>query len=219
MQEGLNFHDWNDFFKKIPFTYYRTSLIQKKYIEVIDKFTPQNGKLLEIAAGSGYTSAVVSDLVRKKNATVTMSDLEPDLVNSAAIKYSTFGMEFVQADSLDLGKFKNNEFDVLFHQGFLEHFSDDLIKQFLREQARVAKHVVFDVPNGRRWNKTQEFGNERFLSHNTWLAIAEEAGLTIEYHTARRFTNSWKNWVPVAVQESEFFHRHFGEASIVVCSK
>jgi len=219
MQEGLNFQDWNEFFKKIPFTYYRTSLIQKKYIQMIDEYTPQHGKLIEIAAGSGYTSAVVSDLVRKKGAKVTMSDLEPDLVNSASVKYETFDMDFVQANSLDLKQFNDDEFDVLFHQGFLEHFSDDMIIAFLQEQSRISKHIVFDVPNGRRWNKTQEFGNERFLSHNRWMSITEDAGLTIEHHTARRFTNPWKKWVPVAVQDSDWFHELFGEASIIICSK
>src|SRR5690606_12194638 len=97
MKEGLNFVDWNEFFNKIPFTFYRTSIIQKKYIETIDLYTPKNGKLIEIAAGSGYTSAVVADLVRDKNAIVTMSDLEMNLVNKAAVKYDSFGMRFFQA--------------------------------------------------------------------------------------------------------------------------
>src|SRR5690606_23757676 len=184
-EEGLNFQDWNDFFKRVPFTYYRTALIQKKYIEMIDQFTPENGKLLEIAAGSGYTSAVVSDLVRNKNAVVTLSDLEPDLVEAASVKYKSFNMNFIQADSLNLSQFKDDEFDVLFHQGFLEHFNDNMIKSLLKEQSRIAKNIVFDVPNGRRWNKSQEFGNERFLAHNRWMSITEDAGLSINYDIAR----------------------------------
>lgn len=216
MQDGLNFQDWNEFFKKIPFTFFRTSLIQKKYIETIDKFTPDGGRLLEIAGGSGYTSAVVADLVRNKNATVTMSDLEPKLVRAAASKYSGCNMLFEQADSFDLSKF-DEVFDVVFHQGFLEHFDDNTIIKFLKEQSSISHFVIFDVPNCRRWNKSKEFGNERFLTHKEWINLVKKAGLMVEYHTARRFTNKWKKWVPIVIRDSEWFHRGFGEASIIVC--
>jgi len=216
MKEGLNFVDWNEFFNKIPFTFYRTSIIQKKYIETIDLYTPKNGKLIEIAAGSGYTSAVVADLVRDKNAIVTMSDLEMNLVNKAAVKYDSFGMRFFQANSLDLKQFKD-EFDVVFHQGFLEHFDDETIIKLLKEQAKIGRYIIFDVPNSRRRHKFQEFGNERFLSHKDWINLVKKAGLKVKYNTARRFSNWWKKFVPVIIQESEWFHRNFGESTILVC--
>lgn len=215
---GLNFQNWDEFFDKIPFTFFMTSQIQKKYIETIKANTPDGGKLLEIAGGSGYTSAVVADVTRTKNAVVTFSDLEQSLTDKVKDNFdSIVNLDFKAADAFKL-PFEDDSYDVIFHQGFLEHFSDEDIIKFLQEQARVAEKIVFDVPNGRRWNKHQEFGNERFLSHKQWVQIAKDAGLHVHYHTARRFTNGWKKWVPVAVQNSEWFHRNFGESSIVVCS-
>src|SRR5690606_27537856 len=188
-------------------------------IETINKYIPDNGKAVEIAAGSGYTSVVVADLVRSKNATVIMTDLEMELVKSAKQRFGSISnLKFYQADSLTL-PFDDNYFDVLFHQGFLEHFGDVMIKKFLLEQARISKYIVFDVPNSRRNNKTQEFGNERFLKHSEWVSLVKECGLNVYEHTARRFTNSWKKFVPEFIYNSNFFHKHFGEASIIVCGK
>lgn len=213
-----NFNNWQEFFAKIPFTFYRTSLIQNKYINVIDKYTDKNADLLEIAGGSGYTTAVVADLVRTKNAKVTYSDIDKSLVDSVEINFdSIVNLDFKHADAFKL-PFEDMEFDLIFHQGFLEHFNDQEIIDTLKEQARVADTIVFDVPNSRRSKKIQEFGNERFLSHSKWKSLVEAAGLVIHYDTARRFTNSWKNWVPFFIRETDWFHRLFGEASIIVCS-
>ena len=43
------------------------------------------------------------------------------------------------------------------HACFLEHFEDDDIIKLLKEQARVANVIIFDVPNGRRNKKIQTF--------------------------------------------------------------
>ncbi|MFL0798267.1 MAG: class I SAM-dependent methyltransferase [Cellvibrionaceae bacterium] len=216
---GLNFQDWDDFFEKIPFTFFMTAQIQKKYIETIKKYTPENGKLLEIAGGSGYTSVVVQDVVRVKNAKVTYTDLEKSLTKRVEETFGKISGLSYQAEDASKLSFADDSYDVVFHQGFLEHFDDEDIVEFLKEQARVAKVIVFDVPNGRRWDKTQEFGNERFLSHEEWMNIAKQAGLVVHEDTARRFSNFWKDWVPVVIRDSEWFHRNFGESSIIVCGK
>ena len=217
MVNDLNFQNWDEFFNKNPFTFFMTSQIQKKYIQTINSYTPENGTLLEIAGGSGYTSAVVADLVRTKNASVIFSDLEKSLTEKVAMNFdSVVNLNFKAVDAFNI-PFKNGEFDIIYHQGFLEHFNDNDIIRLLKEQARVAKYVIFDVPNSRRWDKTQEFGNERFLSHSKWKSLVKAAGLHIQYDTARRFNNIWKQLVPVIVQNSELFHKFFGESSIIVC--
>lgn len=219
-ETGLNFQNWSDFFKNIPFTFFRTSQIQKKYIQTILDYAPKkNAKLLEIAGGSGYTAAVVADLVRNDGGVVTYSDLDPVLVEDVSKRFSSISnLKFAVADAFNL-PYKDGEFDIGLSQGVEEHFNDDDIVKMLKERARVVKYVIFDIPNSRRWNKIQEFGNERFLSHKKWLSLVEKSELTVYYHTARRFTNPWKKWVPVFIQDTEWFHKHFGEASIIVCGR
>lgn len=208
--------DWNEFFAKIPFTYYRSSLIQNKYIDIIDRFTKEGYTLAEIASGSGYTSAIVADLLRRKNCKVWATDIEPKLVEQGNKYHSATNLYWRVEDAFRLS-FPVKTIDVVFHQGFLEHFDDEDIISILQEQALVADVIVFDVPNSRRWKKIQEFGNERFLSHKKWLSLVEKAGLKVIYHTGRRFGNYWKNFVPKIIYDSDWFGRHFGESSIIVC--
>jgi SAM-dependent methyltransferase len=208
--------DWVDFFNKIKFTYYRSSLIQMKYIDVIQRVASNNSLLLEIASGSGYTSAIVSDLLSKKNAKVIATDISEDLVKELSNKFSLDNLEgkVIDAFNIDMA---NKSVDIIFHQGFLEHFDNNDIIKILKEQGRVAKTIVFDVPNGRRWDKTKEFGDERFLSHKEWINLVHQAGLEVKFHTGRRFTNAWKKYVPKIVYDSDWFGRLFGESSIIVC--
>jgi ubiquinone/menaquinone biosynthesis C-methylase UbiE len=217
----MSFSNWTDFFKTISFTYFRTSLIQERYIEKIKEYSNllRIGKvsLLEIATGSGYTSVVLADLLRK-NATIISSDLDPDIVEELSQKFTLPNLSFKVIDSFKID-LPDNSIDIIFHQGFLEHFDDNDIVALLKEQSRVAEYIIFDVPNDRRWNKTQEFGNERFLSHQKWQELAEQAGLIVVNDTARRLSNPWKSYVPHFIYNSEWFNKHFGESSIIVCKK
>ena len=219
----LNFDNWDDFFKDIPFTFFRTSLIQEKYINTILKeidnirsVEPDKElKILEIAGGSGYTSIVLHDLLKDKNVAVYYSDLSENLCRAVASK---FGLTTLIVDSENI-LYEENSFDIIFHQGFLEHFQNDQIKRFLSEQARVSNVIIFDIPNDKRTSKIQEFGNERFLSNAEWKQLIWESGLSLSYMTARRFSNPWKKYVPKVIYDSEWFHKAFGESSIFVCKK
>ncbi len=86
MSEKLNFAGWDGFFDQIRFTLYRTAHIQAKYIEEINSRTKslESRKLLEIAAGSGYTSAIVADLLWETSPLITVSDVSEDLGTSCA---------------------------------------------------------------------------------------------------------------------------------------
>lgn len=215
----MNYDDWESFFNNLNFTYFRTSLIQKKYIETIEEYAKKQPRprVLEIAAGSAYTSVVVADLLRKDGGTVMISDLSPELVHQAESKFGGTGnVYFSVQDSNDI-TLKISEVDIIIHQGFLEHFEDDQIIDFLKEQGRVARWIIFDVPNSLRNDKTQEFGNERFLHPKEWCELVRRADLTVHKITGRRFNNWWKKYVPTAVRDTEWFQRTFGESTIIVC--
>src|SRR3989304_5833827 len=132
----LNYTGWNDFFKDKSFTLFRTSLIQKRYIDTIYNYAISCGhpaKILEVAGGSGYTSAIIADLLKNYNTRVIYSDLEPTLVKIVKNNFESIkNLSFVVADSNKL-PFDNNFFDILIHQGFLEHFTDEEIIIFLKE--------------------------------------------------------------------------------------
>lgn len=225
---GLNYSDWKEFFDKINFTFFRTSSIQKKYIETIVKYTKkciarpfgrmdwEKVKIMEIASGSGYTSAVLADLLKRENVEVIFSDLDERLVKDAEKKFGALGITGKTVDAFNL-PYNDNALDIIFHQGFLEHFSDMDIISLLQEQSRVAPYVIFDVPNGRRRDKSQEYGNERFLMPREWANLVYRANLRVFEQTARRFTNSWKKWIPNKIYESDWFHKNYGESTIIVC--
>jgi SAM-dependent methyltransferase len=213
---------WSEYFRNIEFTLYRSAKIQAKYIDTIhDMACKLNSPvLLEVATGSGYTSVLVADLLRNKGARVIATDVEPELL---AQTESNFGfvknLSFRIADARNL-PFRDNEVHIIFHQGFLEHFGDAEIVQMLKEQARVASaYIIIDVPNSLRTRKIQEFGDERFPSNKEWRALIAKAGLNVLFATGRRFTNTWKKFVPVFLRDTDWFHRTFGESTIFVCGK
>ena len=98
---------------------------------------------------------------------VSAVDLDPLIIKRAVKLAHNFKLDikFIQADSYKL-PFSDNSFDVVFHQGFLEHFSNKDIYRHLDEHLRVGRTVVFSVPNN--FYPKLDFGNERLLSKNYW---------------------------------------------------
>jgi hypothetical protein len=199
---------WKGFFDK--FSVKNTVLIQRYYIDMILKHTKKDGMLMEIAAGSGYTSVVLFHSGRKN---VMCTDVEDELLEDIREREPLMMVSKVDSFAIEA---EDGELDCIFHQGFLEHFSDDEILALLKEQARAAKIVVFDVPNARRWDRTQEYGNERFMYHRRWRRLIQQAGLEVVEETARRMPKVFK-YLPQFMSEHSWFRKHFGTSSIFVC--
>ncbi len=100
--------------------------------------------VLEVGAGSGRDSLALS----KAGATTVVLDYSPaslDVVRRLARRHG-LPVHLVQADALAL-PFRDGTFQVVFHQGLLEHFRDP--RPLLIENARVVKpqgRLVVDVP-------------------------------------------------------------------------
>jgi len=115
---------------------------------------------------------------------------------------------------------QKREFDLAYHQGVLEHFPDEQIVQALREQARVARWIIFDVPNHRL--SAGPFGNERLLSPSHWRGSLNQAGLELVDEIGRGFQR-WLYVLPFALfshwglMKCPWFGRWFGTSSIFVC--
>lgn len=101
-------------------------------------------KILEVGAGMGGDSIFLA----KKRALVTVLDFTNealDLIRQNA-KKAKIDINTIQADARKM-PFKNNTFDIIFHQGLLEHFKNP--QELLVEQKRVLKpggYIVVDVP-------------------------------------------------------------------------
>lgn len=200
---------WETFFD--DFTLAKTVIIQRHFLNEILANTHEVSYLLEIGAGSGFTSLALHHSGRR----VTASDTNPRVLDNIHQRMPC--LRTAQYDMFDTG-LSNLTVDCLYHQGLLEHFTDDEIVQALREHGRVANIVIFDVPNDRRWNKIQEFGNERFISVAHWLKLIKRSGLSVTKVTGRRLPKVF-DLLPHFLQDVEFIKRNFGTTSIFVCEK
>lgn len=205
---------WADLLKS--FTLYRTSKILGPVIEEILLHVPQGGHIAEIGFGSGMTSILLANLGYR----VTALDIDPDVIDLLRDKIGYINNLYVQKqDMFNLDSIDDDYFDVMYHQGVLEHFSDEEIVHTLSQQARVARKVVFDVPNDKRREKFQLYGNERFLPVRHWVALIERSGLHVEKICGRRFAK-WTEWFPARLlSRDSWFARWKGESNTYVCKR
>ncbi|MBB1125729.1 class I SAM-dependent methyltransferase [Thiospirillum jenense] len=169
-------------------TLFRTSLIQETYIKTIVNQFSQGTKLLEIACGSGITSVLLNDLGFNVHAT----DINRIFIQNLKEKYAGFErISFELLDVFNLDQFVDKgAFDCVIHQGFLEHFSDEDIQKILRKCSEVSKFSVIDLPNDKRKNKLQEYGDERFISVERWCQLFRTSGYEVLAINGRRFEGS-----------------------------
>jgi ubiquinone/menaquinone biosynthesis C-methylase UbiE len=101
-------------------------------------------KIIEIGAGSGATSLKFAEY----NVSVTSFDYSQSAISLIAknAKEQNANMNIVQGDAFNL-PFENESFDICFHQGLIEHFTNPL--PMLVEQSRILKKdglLLIQVP-------------------------------------------------------------------------
>ncbi len=102
--------------------------------------------ILEVGAGSGRDSLNLADLGAK----VTVLDYSPSALRVVGTHDKDGKLSLSRGDALAL-PFPDGSFDIVFHQGLLEHFRDP--RPLLAENARVLKPgglILVDVPQ--RWH-------------------------------------------------------------------
>jgi SAM-dependent methyltransferase len=197
-----------------------SNAIRLRYlIWTIERYVPCGSRLLEVGFGSGTTAVLLADL----GYIVTAVDINEVLVERLRDRYADWirmgWLEVRQADMLAL-PWQEGEFDLAYHQGVLEHFPDEQIVQALREQARVARWVIVDVPNHRHGDRP--FGDERLLPPSYWRQLLKEADLELVTELGRDFQR-WLYVLPYAffshysLDKWPWFSRWFGANSIFVC--
>jgi SAM-dependent methyltransferase len=116
-----------------------------RIVQEIERLCPdlRGKKILEVGAGTGVDSIYLA----RKGADVVALDFSPEsikLMKRNAPKGRSFSI--VQADAYNM-PFADNSFDVVFSQGFVEHFTNP--KPLVLEQRRVLKndgYLIIDVP-------------------------------------------------------------------------
>jgi len=122
-------------------------------------------RILEVGAGSGRDSIELA----RQGAQVTVIDYVPSSLTVVAKNAAKAGVhiELVCGDGTRM-PFPDDTFDVVFHQGLMEHFRDP--KPLLTDNRRVLRpggHVVIDVPQ--RWH-IYTVGKKVMISMNRWFA-------------------------------------------------
>jgi len=140
------------------------------------------GRVLEVGIGTGYLSIFLS----KQGLAVTGIDVDEEVVSQARFANRVLGgsARFLVGDAFRLRQqFEQESFDVVFHQGLLEHFSDKEIRAMLDQQLDLATHVLFSVPSS--FYPRIDYGNERLMKLDDWMRLLEPLGCPIvsaEYH-------------------------------------
>lgn len=137
---------------------------QKEFLaEIVERGKDQ---ILEIGTGTGAMSIFLAWL----GFSVTSVDINSKIIELAkqVARKLNARVTFEVADAFHL-PFPDNSFSLVFHQGLLEHFSDEQIHELIREHLRVASQVILSVPN--HWYPRRDFGDERLMTKAQWERI------------------------------------------------
>ncbi len=167
---------------------------KKKLINLIKKYSP-NKKIMEAGCGTGIISTYMASL----GYDVTEVDLDDKILNLAKKVSKDYlkgsHPKFIKKDILKLD-FEKKEFDVIFSNGVLEHFSDEDIKKIVKLQLEQSRYVIVGIPTTFFNQDEALHGDERFLDNDYWRNIFTDCEATIveeasyDYRTIKEFFES-----------------------------
>lgn len=160
--------EWGNFYRKqdinIISHYIGNIWGSQVILEEITTLNPK--KILEVGCGPGLKSIFLSHV----GYDVTVADNDKKIID--LVKYNNSllkgNIDILKHDAFSL-PFKDKVFDVIFNEGFFEHFNDPEIHSLMREFLRVAHYVIFTVPS--YYHPQQDFGDERLLKKEEWERI------------------------------------------------
>jgi len=148
---------------------------RKKLVDIVKKYTPKNGKILEAGCGTSSLSIYLS----KNEFNVNCVELNQDMLD-LAIRMNEKNNGKVNYSKQDITKlnFEDNELDTIYSHGVLEHFDIELLKKALKEGLRVANYYIVSVPT--IWDISNNLmGDERLKTIHSWKKSIKKQGFTI----------------------------------------
>jgi len=140
------------------------------FVNEVELLSEKGNKILEAGCGSG----IYLKKLQKKGYDCTGIDNSP-----ASVKLARKNCKKVILGNIKSMPFKDNQFDLCFSQGVLEHFNDKEFVKILKEMHRVANIVVVYVPGS--WSIFRIYNpwkDSRFLSYNKLAKLLGEVFYT-----------------------------------------
>lgn len=156
---------WDDYWKKQDDLDDAYSNEDRLIDGLLAQMDPRGKQILEVGGGSGRDSIRLAQM----GAMVTVIDYVESSLQVVARNAARAGVKLtlVHGDALKM-PFPEGTFDVVFHQGLMEHFRDE--QPLLRENFRVLKRgglVMIDVPQ--RFHIYTVF-KQTLIAINKWFA-------------------------------------------------
>ncbi len=162
---------WGDFYEGAGHAGYLLDhiAIHKDFLKQIFAYAP----VTVLEAGCG--SAIMSVFLAMAGLRVTACDRDAEVLAKAeeTARRWQAKLAFAKEDILKL-RFKNDQFDLVFSQGVLEHLDDAQIRTASAEALRVGRTFIFSVPGSHY--KHRDFGDERLMSVAQWKKILRGVG-------------------------------------------
>lgn len=176
--------DWDEFFnKKYDLESYLAHLCA--HSELFEEIIKENPKtILEAGTGRGIMSIFLSWLGYKMTAVDNNQALLERSRNLC--KQLNGNVSYIFCDAFNLENcLPGQKFDLVFSQGFLEHFDDKQIRVLIRQQLKVSNKIIISVPSV--FYPLRDFGNERLLSVNDWKRILKDFSIErVRYYGSAR---------------------------------
>lgn len=115
-------------------------------------FLERQGKVLDIACGTGKASVILKDINPRLD--LYGCDIS-DLLIGKAVTRGLTPEKFTVCDATDMKAYSENMFDYSFSIGSLEHFSSDGIEKLISETHRVVKYMSFHMMPTSRCGKNE----------------------------------------------------------------
>lgn len=191
---------WYDIYVERMNDVYRKHVAEKygKMVDTIIGFLPkQGGTMAEYGCGAANISRLV---VEKKQTVFThLVDIDNRMLGLADHNMREAGMrskeDFVAtlANILEpVVPYFHKGYDIIHSHGVLEHFSDEQIRDIVRNQLKNAPVVVHYVPSEKY--EMPSFGDERLMSVAQWQQICEPTDI-IQFNDGFDLLMIWDNTI------------------------
>lgn len=207
MQRSSEQQHWEDFWSRgrsIKEVYPHSDSLVRNLMRIVDV---RGKKVLEVGAGSGRDSLHIS----KAGGVVTVLDYAQSALDTIQSLFDEAQqpVSIVKGDAVQ-SEFPDATFDVVFHQGLLEHFRDPI--PLLQENVRILApggYLLVDVPQRYHLYSAAKhiliWMDKWFAGWETEFSMGELKGLFLQQELA--IVHTYGDWM-----HPSFFYRVLREA-------